>query len=650
MPKHPKLIWELDIGARIEVHDPYSFVPVLSEQAMGDFCAGHHYRAQDLLGARHQEIDGIKGTLFSVWAPHAGRASVVGDFNTWDGRCHPMRLHARFGIWELFIPDLFEGRYKFELRNADSGEILLKTDPFARQVEQRPATAGLIPAASTYQWRDGDWLESGRSKNALDGPVAIYEAHLGSWQLQDDGSFLSYAELAVGLCKHVKQLGFTHIELLPMKEHPLDESWGYQSTGYFAPTSRHGSPDDFRAFVDFCHEQGIGVILDWVPAHFPRDEHALARFDGKSLFEYGETWKAEQRDWGTLVFDYERNEVRSFLISSAIYWLNEFHLDGLRVDAVASMLYLNFSRQAEDWVPNKFGGNHNLEAIDFIKQLNHAVRNDCPGCLMIAEESSDWHGVTHELDTGGLGFHLKWNMGWMHDTLNYMSKDPIHRKHHQDWLTFSASYAFNENFVLPLSHDEVVHLKKSLFGRMPGDEWQRFANLRLLYCYQWLFPGKQLLFMGGEFAQLEEWNSSVALPWGRASEPCAQNISSLLTALNGLQASFPALSQWDCDVRGFEWLNGEDAENSVICFARHAENQSLIVVLNFTPEVRRGYRIPALEPGKYQVVFNSDEKNFGGSDTPVSKQLKSDKVPFKGKNSSLLLDLPPLGALVLQVS
>ncbi|MGH8034824.1 MAG: 1,4-alpha-glucan branching protein GlgB, partial [Lysobacterales bacterium] len=418
LPPHPVIQWEIDAGQRFARPDPYSFAPALNQQAMQSFQAGTHYRTQEMLGAHGMAIDGVGGTLFAVWAPAAQRVSVVGDFNQWDGRCHPMRLHPAFGIWELFIPGLTEGPYKYEIRSAASGEVALRTDPFSRHTELRPATASLIPAPPQHQWKDQQWLHARERTHWLERPMSVYEVHLGSWRRNEDGTFLPYRDLAAQLCQHVRALGFTHIELMPMKEHPLDESWGYQSTGYFAPTSRHGNPDDFRAFIDHCHRQGVGVILDWVPAHFPRDAHALAAFDGTALFEYPDPRKAEQRDWGTLVFNYERTEVRSFLISSALYWLREFHLDGLRVDAVASMLYLNFSRQAEQWAPNKYGGNHNLEAIDFIRELNQAVRRECPGCLMVAEESSDWHGVTHPVETGGLGFHLKWNMGWMHDTLN----------------------------------------------------------------------------------------------------------------------------------------------------------------------------------------------------------------------------------------
>jgi len=648
IPARPRLLWETDYGQRKSLHDPYCFAPALHRDAMQSWQDGKNFRAQELLGAYCREVEGIEGTLFAVWAPAAQRVSVVGDFNDWDGRCHPMRLHRQFGIWEIFIPGLTSGPYKYEIRNAGTGEVFLKSDPFARQTEQRPANASLIPTPARHRWQDAHWPRQRLQVNSLESPISVYEAHLGSWQRQPDGSFLSYRELAEKLCAHVLSLGFTHVELLPMKEHPLDESWGYQSTGYFAPTSRHGSPDDFRAFVDHFHQHGIGVILDWVPAHFPRDAHAMARFDGDVLFEYPDPRKAEQRDWGTLMFNYERNEVRSFLISSALYWLMEFHLDGLRVDAVASMLYLNFSREAEQWTPNRYGGHQNLEAIDFLQQLNSAVRNEAPSCLMVAEESSDWHGVTHPVESGGLGFHLKWNMGWMHDTLNYMSKDPIHRKHHQDWLTFGPVYAFNEHFILPLSHDEVVHLKKSLFGRMPGDDWQRFANLRLLYSYQWCYPGKQLLFMGGEFAQPGEWDAGSSLPWSRADEPLPQGVMKLLTRLNQLQSIHPALSRYDCNARGFEWLDGEDSQHSVLCFLRHADEESLVVVFNFTPEPRLEYRIPVHRPGRYRQIFNSDDSEYGGTGDYPADGLESEQVWHRGRPDSLRLNLPPLAALVLK--
>ncbi len=648
LPPHYRVIRDTDWGARLCTLDPYSFWPQLVQEEMDAFHAGHHRYAQNLLGARRHTIDKVEGTLFTVWAPNAARVSVIGDFNEWDGRRHPMRKHANQGIWELFMPEVTEGRYKFEILNAGTGNLLVKTDPFARASEYRPDTASLITGPALHGWDDDDWERHKNEGGWHARPMSVYEVHPGSWRRNEDGSFMGYRRMAEELCTYVKHLGFTHIELMPIMEHPLDESWGYQTTGYFSPTRRFGLPDDFRYFVDHFHQNGIGVLLDWVPAHFPRDEHGLAAFDGTALFEYHEPIKAGHPDWGTLVFNFERQEVLSFLISNAIYWLKEFHLDGLRVDAVASMLYLNFSREDGQWLPNRYGGNENLEAVAFLRQLNEAVGHECPGCVMIAEESSAWPGVTHPTTSGGLGFGLKWNMGWMHDTLDYFSKEPVHRKFHQNLLTFGPLYAFDENFMLPLSHDEVVHLKKSLFGRMPGDDWQKFANLRLLYTFQWAYPGKQLLFMGGEFAQTGEWNSKTALPWERSRESMPEGVSALLADLNRLQAVHPALSEWDCDARGFEWLNGDDSAQSVISFLRRSEHETLAVALNFTPVVRYDYRIPIAESGGYREVFNSDSQDYGGSGILNWDQLESEPIPFNGREHSIRINLPPLAGVILK--
>ena len=649
IPVHYRVLREDDTGCRHEGYDPYSFWPMLDPDEMEAFHQGTHRCAQNLLGARRHTADGINGVIFAVWAPNAGRVSVMGDFNDWNGRCHPMRKHAAYGIWELFIPGLEHSRYKYEIRNAGTGAIHLKSDPYARASEYRPDTASLVPQEVGHGWLDGNWMKQRSAGDWGGKPMSVYEVHLGSWRRSADGSFMGYRQLARELCAHVKDLGFSHIELLPVTEHPLDESWGYQVTGYFAPTSRFGNADDFRAFVDHFHQHGIGVFLDWVPAHFPKDEHALAAFDGEALYEYHEPIKAEHRDWGTLVFNYERREVRSFLISNAIYWLNEFHLDGLRVDAVASMLYLDFSRQGDEWIPNEFGGNENLEAIDFIRKLNDAVLEECPGCVMIAEESTSWPGVTRPTAEGGLGFGLKWNMGWMHDSLDYFSKEPVHRKFHHGLLTFGPMYVFSENYMLPLSHDEVVHLKKSLFGRMPGDEWQRFANLRLLYTYQWTYPGKQLLFMGAELAQDTEWDSGSSLPWGRGGDSFPTGVSRLLTDLNKLQAGHAALRQWDCDSRGFEWLSGDDTDQSVFSFIRTSEAEALLVVLNFTPVPRPDYRIALPGAGTYLEIFNSDDDSYRGSGMGNSTALGSESVPFSGRDYSLCLTLPPLAGVVLKL-
>jgi 1,4-alpha-glucan branching enzyme len=502
LPAHYQLSWIDKSGYNHENYDPYDFGTQLPEFDQHLFGEGKHWHVYQKLGGHLHRADGLDGVLFAVWAPNAGRVSVVGDFNHWDGRCNPMRSLGGSGIWELFMPGLQAGcYYKFEILNRNTNEILLKTDPYGQQFEFRPNTSSIVIKENSYVWKDKKWIDDRAGRNWLHEPMSIYEVHLGSWRRDNLGNFLNYRELAVELVDYVKEMGFTHLELLPVTEHPLDASWGYQTTGYFAPTSRHGTPDDFRYFVDTCHQNNIGVILDWVPAHFPKDSFALARFDGSALYEHEDPRKGEHRDWGTLIYNFGRNEVKNFLLSSAIFWLEEFHLDGLRVDAVASMLYLDYSREDNDWIPNMYGGNENLEAIDFLRDLNAVTHDQHPGTVMMAEESTSWPQVTRPTWTGGLGFSMKWNMGWMHDILSYMSQEPIHRKYHHDQLTFGMLYAFTENFCLPFSHDEVVHGKGSLINSMPGDEWQRFANLRLLYTFMYTYPGKKLLFMGCEFEQ-----------------------------------------------------------------------------------------------------------------------------------------------------
>lgn len=495
-------------------YDPYCFPPQLEDFDLHLFAEGKHWHIYQILGAHRHTVDGIEGVLFATWAPSAERVSVIGDFNDWDGRRHPMRSRGDCGVWELFIPGLDAGTlYKFEIRNRDSGEILKKTDPYGQQFEMRPKTASIVTSEKDYDWNDESWMQQRMSYDWLHQPVSIYEVHLGSWQRDNDGGFLNYRELAHQLTDYIKDTGFTHVELLPITEHPLDASWGYQTTGYFAPTSRFGDVDDFHYFVDYLHQNNIGILLDWVPAHFPKDAHGLANFDGSALYEHEDPRKGEHRDWGTLIYNYGRNEVKNFLLSSALFWLDKFHLDGLRVDAVASMLYLDYSREEHDWIPNIHGGNENFEAIDFFREMNAVTHAEHPGTIVMAEESTAWPQVTRPTDSGGLGFSMKWNMGWMHDTLAYFSKEPVHRPYHHNQLTFGLLYLFTENFVLPFSHDEVIHGKSSMLYKMPGDEWQRYANLRLLYTYMFTYPGKKLLFMGCEFAQGEEWNHEKTLDW-----------------------------------------------------------------------------------------------------------------------------------------
>ena len=585
-------------------------------------------------------VDGIPGVLFAVWAPNAERVSVVGDFNHWDGRCHPMRVRGGSGVWELFVPDLEPGAlYKYEIRNRHSGAVVLKIDPYGQAFEQRPHTASIVTPEATYRWQDQDWLQRRRDHDWQHAPMSIYEVHLGSWQRGPEGEFLNYRELAERLVPYVAELGFTHIELLPVTEHPYDPSWGYQTTGYYAPTSRFGDPDDFRYFVDYCHQHGIGVFLDWVPAHFPKDAHGLARFDGTPLYEHEDPRRGEHLDWSTLIFNYGRNEVKNFLLSSAMYWLEEFHLDGLRVDAVASMLYLDYSRT--DWIPNQYGGRENLEAIDFLRELNIVVHEALPGVLMMAEESTSWPAVSRPVHDGGLGFDLKWNMGWMNDTLDYIAHEPMHRHYHHDQLTFSMMYAFTENFLLPLSHDEVVHGKQSMLHKMPGDEWQKFANLRVLYTYMFTHPGKKLLFMGTEFGQGMEWNSAQTLDWYVLDYPLHRGVSRLVADLNRLYCNSPALYHYEFDWQGFEWIDCHDADQSIVSFMRKSEDGYLVVIVNFTPVPRYNYRIGVPHTGRYREIFNSDSAYYGGSNVgnggarPGCRSIALDEAPrFTGPDAA----------------
>jgi 1,4-alpha-glucan branching enzyme len=639
--------FESSDGRWHERYDPYSFPLEIDESDLGRFAAGTHIHANRFLGAHERTIAGVRGIRFAVWAPNAERVSVVGTFNHWDGRYHPMSTRSSSGVWELFVPELGPGElYKYEIYTRESRVLRLKSDPYGAAFEQRPATASITIAPSTFGWEDAGWLMQRARRDYLTEPMSVYEVHLGSWRRNAAGSFLGYREIAEQLAAYVKDLGFTHVELMPITEHPFDDSWGYQCTGYFAPTSRHGTPDDLRAFVAELHRNGIGVLLDWVPGHFPKDDHALARFDGTALYEYGDWQKGEHPDWSTLVFNYTRHEVQSFLLSSAICWLEDFHFDGLRVDAVASMLYLDYSREAHEWSPNVHGGNENLEAIAFLKRLNETTHVTCPGTITLAEESTAWPKVSRPTYDGGLGFTFKWNMGWMHDTLSYVTKDPVHRRFHHNLLTFGPIYAFTENFVLPLSHDEVVHGKRSLLDKMPGDEWQRFANLRLLLTFQWTYPGKKLLFMGGEFGQPREWNHHGSLPWHLADEPRHAGVRALVRDLNRIYRGTPALHRHDHDGAGFHWLSWQDDANSVLSFLRKDGDDHAVVVLNFTPVPREGYRVGVPRAGSYREILSSDSRYYGGSDVG-NGVVQAEHAAWMDQPYSIVLKLPPLGGLVL---
>ncbi|WP_097461423.1 1,4-alpha-glucan branching protein GlgB [Mangrovitalea sediminis] len=649
LPDHYHVRWTDGYGQEHREQDPYSFPSQIPAFDLHLFAEGRHWHVYRLLGANVRVVDGTEGILFATWAPNAERVSVVGDFNHWDGRRHPLRACGESGVWELFIPGLAVGSlYKFEIRSSASEEVLLKADPYARQSEYRPGTASVISApVNADGWQDRLWMDRRAAQDWQHQPISIYEVHLGSWQRTDDGSFLNYRDIAHRLVEYVKRLGFTHIELMPITEHPLDDSWGYQSTGYFAPTSRFGTPDDFRYFVDYCHRHDIGVILDWVPAHFPKDRHALAHFDGTPLYEHADPRRGEHRDWGTLIYNYGRNEVRNFLLASANFWLEEFHLDGLRVDAVASMLYLDYSREDGDWLPNVYGGNENLEAIDFLRTLSILTHGQHPGTLLFAEESTAWPQVTRPTWVGGLGFSLKWNMGWMHDTLEYLKEDPVFRHYHHDRLTFGMLYAFTENFVLPFSHDEVVHGKGSLFHQMAGDDWQRFANLRLLYTYQFTYPGAKLLFMGNEFGQRNEWYHARGLDWYLLEQAPHQGVQNLVADLNHLYRQEPALYQYPFTDQGFHWIDCHDAAQSVVTYQRNSDQGFVIVVLNFTPVPRENYRIGVSKPGFYRELFNSDSGHYGGGNIGNGGGRHSEPTPWMGQPHSVSLTLPPLAGLIL---
>ncbi|WP_137973072.1 1,4-alpha-glucan branching protein GlgB [Pseudomonas sp. F(2018)] len=633
--------------AEQETEDPYTFGALLGDIDLYLFAEGNHRDLGRCLGAQLMQQDGVPGVRFAVWAPNARRVSVVGDFNGWDGRRHPMRLRYPSGVWELFIPRLGAGTvYKFEILGAD-GVLPLKADPLALEGERPPATGSRVAASLDFAWTDQDWLANRQRHQAHDRPLSIYEVHAGSWQHVDERP-PTWAELAERLIPYVQDMGFTHIELLPVMEHPFGGSWGYQPLSMFAPTSRYGSPADFAAFVDACHRAGIGVILDWVPAHFPTDEHGLARFDGTALYEYAHPFEGFHQDWDTFIYNLGRTEVHGFMLASALHWLRIYHIDGLRVDAVASMLYRDYSRKDGEWIPNRHGGRENLEAIEFLRHLNEVVASEAPGALVIAEESTAWPGVSRPAGEGGLGFAYKWNMGWMHDSLAYIQQDPVHRSFHHHQLTFGLIYAFSEHFVLPISHDEVVHGKGSLLGKMPGDRWQQFANLRLFLANMWTHPGKKLLFMGCEFGQWREWDHDQQLDWYLLRYGEHAGVQNLMRDLNRLYRDYPALHRLDSRAEGFQWLIGDDQRNSVFAWLRHAEGeQPLLVVQNYTPVPRGGYRVGVPIAGNWRVLLNSDDERYLGSAAGSRGQVHSIDHSDHGQPQSLPLDLPPLGALIL---
>lgn len=639
-------------GEMTTVQDPYAFEPLLTDFDLYLFGQGRLLKAYDSFGAQLREVNGVKGTNFAVWAPNAQAISVVGDFNRWDGRRHPMRRRNDGGVWELFIPGVGVGeKYKFRVRNK-WGEVVDKSDPFGFAAELPPQTASIVADLNKYKWNDSAWLERRAKTNQLEQPISIYEVHLGSWRRSPERKhgWQNYRDLAHQLVAYCKEMNYTHVELMPISEHPYTGSWGYQTVGYYAVTSRYGTPEDFMYFVDYCHQNDIGVILDWVPAHFPKDNHGLRRFDGTALYEHEDPRKGEHPDWGTLIFNYGRNEVHNFLVSNALFLLDKYHIDGIRVDAVASMLYLDYSRKEGEWIPNQHGGRENLEAIAFLQEFNIQAHGNYPGVMTIAEESTAWGGVSRPTYTGGLGFTFKWNMGWMNDTLRYFKNDPIYRRFHHNELTFSLIYAFSENFCLPLSHDEVVHGKKSLLDQMPGDLWQKFANLRLLYSYMWTHPGKKLLFMGSEFGQWNEWNHDSELQWDLLQWDTHGGVKQMLSDLNGLLKREPSLHEVDFEGSGFEWVDCCSADDSVLTYIRKAKdpNDFVVVTLNFTPVVRKGHQIGVPQGGWYQEVFNSDSQFYGGSNVGNFPGRMAEEPGWHGRPFKLTMDLPPLACVVFK--
>jgi 1,4-alpha-glucan branching enzyme len=623
--------------------DPYRFLPTVGEVDLYLFGEGRHERLWHKLGAHEQTVDGVAGTAFAVWAPNARSVRVVGDLNRWDGRLHPMRSLGASGVWELFVPGVGEGaRYKYELVTA-AGDLALKADPMAFATEAPPATSSVVHTPK-HSWGDQEWMTGRAERQTNAAPISVYEVHLGSWR-----KGLSYRELADQLPDYVAEMGFTHVELMPVAEHPYGGSWGYQVTGYYAPTARYGSPDDFRHLVDKLHQRGIGVLVDWVPAHFPRDAWALAKFDGTALYEHADPRRGEHPDWGSLVFNLGRNEVRNFLVANALYWLGEFHLDGLRVDAVASMLYLDYSRKQGEWLPNRYGGNEDLEAVEFLRQVNTVVYREHPGAVTVAEESTSWPAVSRPVYLGGLGFGFKWNMGWMHDTLEYVTKDPIYRRFHHHQLTFSLMYAFSENFVLPISHDEVVHGKGSLIGKMPGDAWRRFANLRAFLAYMWAHPGKQLLFMGCELAQEAEWSEQRSIDWDGLGDPAKQGVKDLVRDLNRAYRERPALWQRDSEPSGFSWIDANDTDDNALSFIRwSASGEPLVCLCNYSPVVRYGYRVGLPSAGGWREVLNTDAGVYGGSNVGNLGLVEAELIGWDGQPASAQVTLPPLATVWLE--
>lgn len=639
-------------GGQKTMHDPYAYQPLLTDYDLHLLHEGTHYDAYNRLGAQLREIDGVKGVNFAVWAPNAEAVSLVGDFNEWSAKTHAMQKRIPGGVWELFVPGMETGTlYKYAVKQL-GGRVVEKCDPYGFAAEVPPKTANIVTDLSTHQWQDSKWLEEREQKNGLDAPMSIYELHLGSWKRdpKEPDRWLSYSEIAPQLVEYCQKMGFTHVELMPISEHPYTGSWGYQTVGYFGATSRYGSPEDLMAMIDLLHQNSIGVLIDWVPAHFPKDEHGLYQFDGSALYEHEDPRQGEHPDWGTMIFNYGRNEVANFLLSNALFWFDKYHIDGLRVDAVASMLYLDYSREAGEWVPNKHGGRENLEAIEFLKRFNEKTHELHPGVLTIAEESTAWAGVSRPVYTGGLGFSLKWNMGWMNDTLRYMAHEPIHRKFHQDELTFSLIYAFTENFCLPFSHDEVVHGKGSMIEQMPGDLWQKFANLRLLYGYMWTHPGKKLTFMGGEFGQWKEWNCNESLQWDLLQWDTHQGLQNYMAHLNHLYQSEPALHEVDFDAEGFEWIDCHNHEDSILAFMRKGKdpNDYVISVSNFTPVPRVGYKLGVPELCWYDEISNSDSTYFGGSDVGNGGGLMASDIGAQARPASVEITLPPLGTVILK--